>query len=162
MTQFRHTYLPHIPEPLLPLYELALDLRRSSSFKANELWSRIDPVIWDSTRNPWILLQVVPEYRLAKLAKDQEFLKMLKEHCDLRQENMQSEGWFQKEHKDGLLSKIAYFSMEFGLSEALPIYSGGLGMLAGDHLKSASDLGLPLVSIGLLYQVGLFPANDRC
>ncbi len=135
---------------LKELYTLALDLRRSSSFSANELWEKVDKELWARTRNPWLILKILSEKRQKELADDKTFQKLLATHMEKRQKRFDASNWY-KEKK-----KIAYFSMEFGLSEALPIYSGGLGLLAGDHLKACSDLGVPLVGIGLLYQQGYF------
>lgn len=132
------------------LYELALDLRRSSSFYANELWNSIDSHLWNTTRNPWIILQTLSENRIKELKKDSSFQKLLKTHMKKRKKTLRASKWYQGK------TTIAYFSMEYGLSEALPIYSGGLGLLAGDHLKTCSDLGVPLTAIGLLYQEGYF------
>ena len=119
------------------------------------LWERIDPQIWAVTRNPWLILQSVSTSRLEKLAEDGEFRKFVESHVKAHRESLKEPGWFPQTHDPSLLT-VAYFSMEFGLSEALPIYSGGLGILAGDHLKTASDLGVPLLGVGLLYQQGYF------
>ncbi len=132
------------------LYELALDLRRSSSSYANELWDKIDSDLWNQTRNPWVILQTLSEKRSKELEEDPSFQKLLKDHMERREKALKASKWYQRK------TTIAYFSMEYGLSEALPIYSGGLGLLAGDHLKACSDLGVPLVAIGLLYQEGYF------
>jgi len=133
------------------LHTLAIDLRRSSSSFANELWEYIDPELWSTTRNSWMILQTLSAGRREELERDETFLKLLKKHMDWWQSAINASTWYQGENL-----QVAYFSMEFGLSEALPIYSGGLGMLAGDHLKACSDLGVPLVGIGLLYQQGYF------
>lgn len=132
------------------LYELALDLRRSSSSYANELWDCIDSHLWNTTRNPWIILQTLSDNRIEELKKDTSFQKLLKTHMKKRDQALKASKWYKGK------TTIAYFSMEYGLSEALPIYSGGLGLLAGDHLKACSDLGVPLTAIGLLYQEGYF------
>ena len=136
------------------LQTLALDLRRSSSYFANELWEKVDPQLWKKTRNPWLILQTLSDARKKELEKDQSFSALLKSHLERREKALQASSWFEKTH--GKKGTIAYFSMEFGLGESLPIYSGGLGLLAGDHLKACSDLGVPLVGIGLLYQQGYF------
>ena len=150
-------YLPRkLPAELEILTEFALDLRWTWSHAGDELWKAIDSSIWEKTQNPWVLLQNVSKGNLEKLAKDPSFLSKL---ADLKQERAKyynQEGWFQCEYPQCKLGTIAYFSMEYGLGEALPIYAGGLGILAGDLLKSASDLNLPLVGIGLLYQQGYF------
>ena len=144
-----------LPEGLEGLAEMALDLRWSWSHSADALWAHIDPEIWDLTRNPWLVLQTISLSRLEALARDPSFMKMYEDHLRAHQEALDSVRWFRNTYPDVTLG-IAYFSMEFGLSEALPIYSGGLGILAGDHLKTASDLGVPVTGIGLLYQQGYF------
>jgi glycogen phosphorylase len=136
------------------LKDLALDQRLASSHYADALWSQVDPQLWEETRNPWLIVRFASEARLKELELSHDFQKLLRQN-----EERASFGgdWF-----EGGLSCVAYFSMEFGLSEALPIYSGGLGILAGDHLKSASDLGVPVVGVGILYQQGYFrQAFDR-
>ncbi|MGB8476625.1 MAG: alpha-glucan family phosphorylase [Candidatus Acidiferrum sp.] len=138
------------------LTELALDLRWCFNHSADRLWERLDAELWELTRNPWVVLQTVSRERLQSVITDPDFQKLL---TDLhRQKRMveRSEGWFQKAHPRSSLSSVAYFSMEFMLSEALPIYSGGLGNVAGDQLKTASNLGVPVTAIGLLYQQGYF------
>ena len=153
----QHPYLPRtLPVKLEILAEFALDLRWTWSHAGDALWQIIDPKIWEKTQNPWMLLQNVSKERLETLVKDQTFLTKLANLQRERTEYYGQEGWFQCEYPQCQLGTIAYFSMEFGLGEALPIYAGGLGILAGDLLKSASDLNLPLVGIGLLYQQGYF------
>jgi starch phosphorylase len=147
--------IPPLPKGLEGLAELALDLRWSWSHTADALWERLEPETWALTRNPWLILQTVSVTRLEELAHDAAFIKMVEEHLTAHQAALKDSAWFQRTHPGAQLT-VAYFSMEFGLSEALPIYSGGLGILAGDHLKTASDLGFPLVGIGLLYQQGYF------
>src|SRR5271157_1990933 len=138
------------------LIELALDLRWSWDHGADEIWRPLAPELWDLTRNPWIILQTVAPGKLKELAADAEFRARVE---TLSQEMRTSRGaaaWFQKTQAQTPLTKVAYFSMEFMLGEALPIYSGGLGNVAGDQLKSAGDLGVPIIGIGLLYQQGYF------
>jgi starch phosphorylase len=147
--------IPPLPKGLEGLAELALDLRWSWSHTADALWERLEPETWALTRNPWLILQTVSVTRLEELAEDGPFIKMVEEHLAAHQTALNESAWFQRAYPGTQLT-VAYFSMEFGLSEALPIYSGGLGILAGDHLKTASDLGFPLVGIGLLYQQGYF------
>ncbi|MDJ0652080.1 MAG: alpha-glucan family phosphorylase [Simkaniaceae bacterium] len=132
------------------LYALALDLRRSSSADAHELWNCIDSPLWNTTRNPWMILQTLSANRIEALKKDPSFQKLLKTHREKRDQALKASKWYKGK------TTIAYFSMEYGLSEALPLYSGGLGILAGDHVKACSDLGVPLTAIGLLYQQGYF------
>src|SRR5579872_893770 len=138
------------------LTDLALDLRWSFNHSADRLWQQLDPELWELTHNPWVLLQTVSREKLQTVTSDPNFQKLL---TDLHREKTnveESEAWFQKAHPRSGLSTIAYFSMEFMLSEALPIYSGGLGNVAGDQLKAASNLGVPVTGIGLLYQQGYF------
>lgn len=138
------------------LTELALDLRWSFNHSADKLWERLDPELWDLTHNPWIVLQTVSRERLQSVTADSDFRSLLTDLHRERRMAEQSEGWFQKTHPHSALRTVAYFSMEFMLSEALPIYSGGLGNVAGDQLKAASNLGVPVTGIGLLYQQGYF------
>ncbi len=138
------------------LTDLALDLRWSFNHAADQLWQQLDPELWDLTHNPWVMLQTVSQEKLQSVTSDPRFQKLL---VDLHREKTLAEGpeaWFQKAHPRSGVSTIAYFSMEFMLSEALPIYSGGLGNVAGDQLKAASNLGVPVTGIGLLYQQGYF------
>ncbi len=152
-----HAYLPRtLPEELDVLIELALDLRWTWSHAGDALWQTIAPDIWERTQNPWMLLQNVSKERFEQLVKDSVFLAQLEQLKLERSQYYQQDGCFQCEDPSSQLGTIAYFSMEYGLGEALPIYAGGLGILAGDLLKSASDLNLPLVGIGLLYQQGYF------
>jgi starch phosphorylase len=138
------------------LTDLALDLRWSFNHSADQLWQQLDPELWELTHNPWVLLQTVSPERMQSAASDPGFQRLL---ADLHRERMlagESEAWFQKAHPHSGVSTIAFFSMEFMLSEALPIYSGGLGNVAGDQLKAASNLGVPVTGISLLYQQGYF------
>src|SRR5579862_3963273 len=138
------------------LTDLALDLRWSFNHSADQLWERIDPELWELTHNPWVVLQTASRERLQSVTAEPNFQKLV---SGLHREKTiaeESKGWFQKEHPHSGLSMVAYFSMEFMLSEALPIYSGGLGNVAGDQLKAASNLGVPVTGIGLLYQQGYF------
>jgi glycogen phosphorylase len=138
------------------LVDLALDLRWSYNHSADAVWERLDPELWDLTHNPWFVLQTVSREKLQTVTADPGFKKLVD---DLLQENRileDSAAWFQKTHPDSPLRRVAYFSMEFMLSEALPIYSGGLGNVAGDQLKTASNLGVPVIGVGLLYQQGYF------
>lgn len=139
-----------------PLVELALNLRWSWSHYADRIWHQLDPVLWEITHNPWVVLQTVSREQLEAKLSDPEFIKNV---SSLVQENRReaiSPGWFQQTYPKTPLKHIAYFSMEYMLTEGLPIYSGGLGNVAGDQLKSASDLGVPVSAIGLLYQKGYF------
>ena len=138
------------------LSDLALDLRWSWNHVADELWKQIDPELWDLTHNAWLVLQTVSRPKLEAALGDEKFRQKLNEVLADRRERSESQRWFQTEHPNSNLSAVAYFSMEFMLSDALPIFSGGLGNVAGDQLKAAGDLGVPVIGIGLLYQQGYF------
>ncbi len=148
-------FQPSIPKGLEGLIDLALDLRWSWNHAADELWRKIDPDLWDRTGNPWLILQTIAADRWRGLAADEELLKLVKASLAEYREALRAPTWFQQAYPHEPFS-IAYFSMEYGLSEALPVYSGGLGILAGDYLKTASDLGVPVTGVGLLYQQGYF------
>ncbi len=138
------------------LNNLALDLRWSFNHSADRLWKRLDPELWDLTHNPWVVLQTISRERLQTVAADPNFQTLLAEARKEKQQAEQARTWFQTAHPNSSLRTVAYFSMEFMLSEALPIYSGGLGNVAGDQLKTASNLGVPVIGVGLLYQRGYF------
>jgi len=153
--------MPTVPDSLKGLVDLALDMRWSWSHSGDEVWEELDPDLWDITHNPWLLLQTISQTRLEEFARDPAFRKLVHHHLTERRKALEARTWFQESHPVAAkgttaLGPVAYFSMEFGLSEALPIYSGGLGILAGDFLKASSDLGLPVVGVGLLYQQGYF------
>jgi starch phosphorylase len=154
-THARHS-LPAVPASLAGLLDLALDLRWSWSHSADALWERLAPELWEVTGNPLHILQTISRTRLEEAAADPEFLQLLDRHTAARRAALEAPTWFEEAYPNALLGPVAYFSMEFGLSEALPIYSGGLGILAGDFLKAASDLGVPVVGVGLLWQQGYF------
>ncbi|MDR9502475.1 MAG: alpha-glucan family phosphorylase, partial [Desulfurivibrionaceae bacterium] len=150
-------YLPRtLPQALTGLTELALDMRWNWNHSADLLWRTVDPELWQATEDPWRILESISRKRLEALAADPPFLQELQRQLAHRQAYLSQSSWFQERHGHAEVGKVAYFSMEFGLSEALPIYSGGLGVLAGDFLKTTSDLGIPLVGVGLLYQQGYF------
>jgi len=138
------------------LAELALDLRWSWNHAADEVWQRLDPALWELTHNPWVVLQTVSREQIERVSSDSVFRKRVDDLIKARREEAKTPAWFQQNHAQAPLSCVAYFSMEYMLSEALPIYSGGLGNVAGDQLKSASDLGVPVIGVGLLYQQGYF------
>ena len=138
------------------LRELALDLRWSWNHSTDEIWGRLDPELWELTQNPWVVLQTVSKKSISDLARDDAFRGKVQQILQSKKEREDASAWFQVAHPGSTLRQIAYFSMEFMLSEALPIYSGGLGNVAGDQMKAASDLGVPLLGIGLLYQQGYF------
>ncbi|HVC59809.1 MAG TPA: alpha-glucan family phosphorylase [Acetobacteraceae bacterium] len=143
-----------LPARLAALRDLALDLRWTWSHQADALWERIDAELWQRTRNPWTILADVAATRLAELASDDVFLEHLDQCAAARRSYLEGPGWFAATYGPAALDGVAYFSMEFGLGEALPLYAGGLGILAGDFLKTASDLGVPVVGVGLLFQEG--------
>lgn len=145
-----------LPSQLERLTELALDLRWSWSHASDMLWHTIDPELWEATGNPWLIMESTSRERLEELANDDGFRDELERQLQERTESLEETTWFDDLAGRGTLNLAAYFSMEFGLSESLPIYSGGLGILAGDMLKTASDLGVPVIGVGLLYQQGYF------
>jgi starch phosphorylase len=138
------------------LTELALNLRWAWHHGADDLWAQLDPELWALTHNPWVILQTASRTKLRQLLARPEYRTRVKSLLQRRHEYLSSPAWFQQRHPQGPLSRVAYFGMEFALSEALPIYSGGLGNVAGDQLKAASDLGVPVIGVGLLYQQGYF------
>ena len=138
------------------LSELALDLRSSWNHATDQLWSRLDPKLWKFTQNPWVVLQTVSREKLEQVLSEPDFRKTLDDLVQSRRDVMETPAWFQQTCPESPLSCVAYFSMEYMLSEALPIYSGGLGNVAGDQLKAADDLGIPVIGVGLLYQQGYF------
>jgi starch phosphorylase len=138
------------------LVELALDMRWSWNHATDEVWRQLDPALWEFTQNPWVILQTVSKDKLESVSADPAFRKKVGELVQAMRQAAEAPAWFQKDHPQSPLTHVAYFSMEFMLSEALPIYSGGLGNVAGDQLKAASDLGVPVVGVGLLYQQGYF------
>ena len=138
------------------LSELALDLRSTWNHATDPIWSRLDPVLWSLTNNPWVVLQTVSRDKVRETMADPAFRKNVDDLLHRRKSSALAPAWFQKAHPHDVLTSVAYFSMEFMLSEALPIYSGGLGNVAGDQLKAASDLGVPVVGVGLLYAQGYF------
>src|SRR6516165_5059013 len=151
-----------LPEPLAPLRDLMLNLRWSWDAGTRDLFTALDPAGQEEAgRDPITLLGEVPPEHLARLATDEEYLGRLhRAAADLR-EYLSAARWYQRGEQDGASAggrpaAIAYFSPEYGIAAALPQYSGGLGILAGDHLKAASDLGVPLIGVGLLYRHGYF------
>jgi len=145
-----------LPAPLAALRDLALDLRWTWSHEADALWVRVDEAVWQRTRNPWTILEDISAVRLAELAADASFVAHLDRLAAAQRAYLTGPSWFATVRDGAPLAGAAWFSMEFGLGEALPLYAGGLGVLAGDFLKAASDLGVPVIGIGLLYQEGYF------
>jgi len=138
------------------LAELALDMRSSWNHATDQVWRQLDPALWELTQNPWVVLQTVSREKLQRVLADPVFQKNVDDFVQVKRDQAQAPAWFQQTYPQSQLRCIAYFSMEFMLSEALPIYSGGLGNVAGDQLKAASDLGVPVIGVGLLYQQGYF------
>jgi starch phosphorylase len=151
-----YNLLPTEIEGFESLAELALNLRWSWNHATDEIWRQLDPKLWEITHNPWVVLQTVSRDQIDRLLSDPVFRKNLEGWLQTRRNALAAPAWFQENHARSSLTCAAYFSLEFMLSESLPIYSGGLGNVAGDQLKAASDLGVPVVGVGLLYQQGYF------
>jgi len=151
-----YNLLPIGVEEVDSLAELALDMRWSWNHCADEVWRQLYPALWDLTHNPWVVLQTVSRDQLKKVLAEPGFCKKVEDLVVAKRQAAEAPAWFQQNHSESHLACVAYFSMEFMLSEALPIYSGGLGNVAGDQLKAASDLGVPVIGVGLLYQQGYF------
>jgi len=151
-----YNLLPMEVEGFDSLAELALDLRWSWNHAADDVWQQLDPALWELTHNPWVVLQTVSRNQIERVSADPIFRKRVDKLVQAKRQAAEAPAWFQQAYPKSPLTAIAYFSMEFMLSEALPIYSGGLGNVAGDQLKSASDLGVPVIGVGLLYQQGYF------
>jgi len=150
-------FLPRaLPAELEALTELALDLRWTWSHAGDALWRNLYPELWERTRNPWAILQNIPQSSLESWAEHAAFREELRHVTEERRRYLSEPGGCAQACRDAGIGAVAYFSMEFGLSEAFPLYAGGLGILAGDCLKTASDLGVPLIGVGLLYQEGYF------
>jgi starch phosphorylase len=146
-----------IPSPFVRLYDLAYNLWWSWDPFGRDLWGRIDPQAWATSRNPIGLLQVVDPSTWEALAASGSFTEFYDEVLERYDRYLESDTtWFDRHHAHELAGPIAYLCAEYGINEKLPFYSGGLGVLAGDHVKSASDLGIPLVAVGLLYRRGFF------
>ncbi|MGH7230530.1 MAG: DUF3417 domain-containing protein, partial [Nitrospiraceae bacterium] len=147
-----------LPGGLQRLHELANNLWWSWKPEARILFETIDPTLWGlSHHNPVRLLQDLKPERLAALAQDQVFIRQYAAVLKSYDQYVTGEGtWFLSQHPGLRNRAIAYFSAEFGLHNSVPIYSGGLGILAGDHCKEASDLGVPIVGVGFMYPQGYF------
>ena len=155
----RFTVRAHLPERLAALEQLSINLRWSWDKPTQDLFEAIDPTLWSQCgRDPVALLGAVSPARLDELALDGGFLDRLDGLAAELNDYLSRPLWYQQQQSNGtpMPNGIAYFSMEFGVAEVLPNYSGGLGILAGDHLKAASDLGLPLIAVGLYYRSGYF------
>jgi len=151
-----YNLLPTEIEGFDSLAGLALDMHWSWNHATDEVWRQLDPELWEITHNPWIVLQTVSRDQIERVLADPAFRKNVDDLLRDKRQAADRPAWFQQKHPQAPLTCVAYFSMEFMLSEALPIYSGGLGNVAGDQLKAASDLGVPVVGVGLLYQQGYF------
>ncbi|OJZ73459.1 glycogen phosphorylase [Mycobacterium paraffinicum] len=155
----RFTVRAHLPERLAALDQLSTNLRWSWDKPTQDLFATVDVDLWERCgSDPVALLGAVNPARLDELALDENFLGRLDELAAELNDYLSRPLWYQQQQADGVAmpTAIAYFSMEFGVAEVLPNYSGGLGILAGDHLKAASDLGVPLVAVGLYYRSGYF------
>lgn len=153
----KFTVVPCLTEELAALQRLAYNLWWCWEPDAINLFRRLDPDLWKATRhNPVEVLGTIQQATLNRFRNDDGFMAHFKKVDEKLNEYLQAKTWFEKTCNGNSRLKVAYFSMEYGLHESLPVYSGGLGILAGDHLKSASDLGLPMVGVGLLYRQGYF------
>lgn len=149
--------IPNLPEVLSPLMTIANNMWWCWSSDAVELFRRLDRDMWEETyHSPKAMLGMVSQKRLEELAEDDSFVSHMERVKNDLDKYMTMNTWFHDSCSDYGDMKFAYFSTEFALHESIPIYSGGLGVLSGDHLKSASDMGLPLVGVGLLYRFGYF------
>jgi glycogen phosphorylase len=153
-------YMKDLPADLLPLVEqitdLSTDLRWTWSHAGDVVWEAMDPQLWEQSENPFVVLQNLSHERLEELNRSEPFKQHLDNLTDARNNYCDCPGWFGEVYADTELKGVAYLSMEFGLGKALPLYAGGLGVLAGDYLKAASDLAVPVTAIGILYQEGYF------
>jgi starch phosphorylase len=150
---------PVLPEPLVPLTELAGNLRWSWHPPTQEIFRSVDPAAWEASgHDPVRMLGPVSNARPAPLVEDDDFLGRLTEARADLERYLAGDRWYERRYgseQGGAAPKtIAYFSPEYGITSVLPQYSGGLGILAGDHLKTASDLGVPIVGVGLPYRHG--------
>ncbi len=157
-----YSLLPTDIEGFDSLAEFALDMRSSWNHATDRIWRHLDAELWENTHNPWVVLQTVARDKIENVLCSPSFRKDVDDLIMARRQTAEQPAWFQQKYCQSAtadscpLTCVAYFSMEFMLSETLPIYSGGLGNVAGDQLKAASDLGLPVVGVGLLYQQGYF------
>jgi starch phosphorylase len=138
------------------LRRLAFDQSIRWTSQNDDLWQLIDNDLWQLTRNPSLILSTVPEQRLEALLQRAECHRLVEGIVEAQQARLERPTWFASQHYGETLARVAYFSMEYMLSEALPIYSGGLGNVAGDQLKAAGDLGVPVTAVGMLWQHGYF------
>lgn len=151
-----YNLLPTEIEEFDSLAELALNMGWTWNHATDEIWRQLDPELWEITHNPWVVLQTVSRDQIESMLADPAFRKKVDGLVQIGRQAAEKPAWFQQHYPQAPLNCAAYFSMEFMLSEALPIYSGGLGNVAGDQFKAANDLGLPVIGMGLLYQQGYF------
>jgi starch phosphorylase len=154
-----HEYnvVPSLPEPLRPLDELANNLHWTWNYEIIDVFRRLDRELWEECHhNPALMLGSISQERLEQMGHDDAYLSSVERVSRMHHDHMALKTWYDKNHGDRDETTIAYFSAEFGLTECLAIYSGGLGVLSGDHLKSSSELGIPLIGVGLAYQQGYF------
>lgn len=153
----RYTVLPNIPPQLKPVLKIAYNLWWTWTPEAIDLFRWVDNDIWEEcNHNPIAMLGKISPTRYDELVKDEAFLRHMEQVNEDLETYLNHPTWFDKKHQDSFQGKIAYFSFEYGLHESLSLYSGGLGVLSGDHLKSSSELGIPLVGVGLIYRYGYF------
>jgi len=150
------------PKAFHRLADLAYNVWWTWIPEARELWQRVSPPNWVQNPNPLTVLQAVTTDGWEALEANDSFVQLYEDVIRRFDDYMETEDtWYQQEYPDSLPGGVAYLCTEFGLHHTLPFYSGGLGVLAGDHTKSASDLGLPFVGVGLLYRHGYFHQPDR-
>ena len=154
----RITVNPQLPKRINRLFDVSSNLWWSWNTEFLQLFKMIDLDLWlEVGKNPVKFLKIVDQRKLERASENYDFLRKYDKMIEDFDDYMESKNtWFKKKYPDNDKDLIAYFSAEYGLDEILPIYSGGLGILSGDHLKSASDLGLPFVAVGLLYKNGYF------
>ncbi len=153
----KFTVSPVLPERLKRLHDIAYNLWWSWDVETRELFRRLDLDLWEETRhNPVLVLSRIDQEVLEARAQDESYLYQMDRILERFDRTLEKTPWFQQEVKGDVQLNVAYFSMEYGITESLAIYSGGLGVLSGDHLKSSSELGIPLHAVGLLYQNGYF------
>lgn len=155
---YTFTVTPSLPPALEPLKMLANNLLWCWDHETIALFSRLDPDLWEASQhNPVLMLGQIKQETFDELSADDSFMSQIERAVQRMDRYMNRKAWFTREFdQDNNEALVAYFSLEFGITDSLRIYAGGLGVLAGDHLKSASDLGIPLVGVGLLYQKGYF------
>ena len=145
-----------ITTPLQSIVRLAMNLRWVWNHATDQVWEALAADVWHQTHNPVLVIQNTPRSRLEELGRNLEFVEKVNQLDHGLSDYLARPSWFQQTQSLERPLRIAYFSMEYGITEALPLYSGGLGVLAGDHLKTASDLGVPLTAVGLFYRQGYF------